>query len=139
MSGPKAPGHSFEDFMKRRATIAAAYVDGDAKPLNEILAREDPATFFSPRGDVITGAAAVAARYDADAATFSRGGTNRFEILQSAASGDVGWWTGYQIAEARIRGKDAPVPMKLRVTEAFRFSDGAWRLVHRHAELVKPS
>jgi NAD(P)H-dependent FMN reductase/ketosteroid isomerase-like protein len=135
----KAGGHSFEDFMTRRATIAAAYVDGDAKPLDEILAREDPATFFSPRGDATIGAAAVSARYDADAATFSRGGSNRLEILQSAASGDVGWWTGYQIAEARLKGKDAPVPMKLRVTEAFRFRDGAWRLVHRHAEPTKPS
>jgi ketosteroid isomerase-like protein len=52
---------------------------------------------------------------------------------------DVAWWTGYQISEARLEGKDAPVPMKLRVTEAFRFSDGGWKLVHRHAEPAKPS
>jgi hypothetical protein len=39
----------------------------------------------------------------------------------------------------RLEGKDTPVPMKLRVTEAFRFQGGGWGLVHRHAEAVKPA
>ena len=130
-----AAARSFKAFLERRATAAAAYVDGDAGPLGEIVTDRDPATFFSPGGDGVEGARAVAERYARDAGSFAPGGKNRLEILQSGASGDTAWWSGYQIAEARLRGKDAPVPMKLRVTEAFRLEADGWKLVHRHANI----
>jgi ketosteroid isomerase-like protein len=135
-AGKGASARSFKAFLERRATIASAYVDGDAQPLAAIVTGEDPATFLSPRGDVIQGARVVAERYAHDAAAFAPGGQNRLEILQSGAAGDVGWWTGYQIAEARMKGKDATVAMKLRVTEAFRLGPDGWKMVHRHAEIA---
>jgi ketosteroid isomerase-like protein len=55
-------------------------------------------------------------------------------VLQSGADGDVAFWTGFQKAEVKMNGNDKPVPMKLRVTELFRFRDGGWKLVHRHAD-----
>ena len=54
--------------------------------------------------------------------------------LYHASSGDVAWWTGYQIAEAILGDATEPTPMRLRITEDFRFEDGEWKLVHRHAE-----
>ena len=133
-AGRGASARSFQAFLERRATVAAAYVEGDAGPLAAIVTQEDPATFLSPRGDAVQGARAVAERYTRDAASFAAGGASRLEILQSGASGDAGWWTGYQIAEARRKGIDGPAAMKLRVTEAFRFGPDGWKLVHRHAE-----
>lgn len=36
-----------------------------------------------------------------------------------------------------MRGRDALLPMKLRVTEVFRRTEkGGWQLVHRHADPV---
>jgi NAD(P)H-dependent FMN reductase/ketosteroid isomerase-like protein len=131
-----AVARSFQAFLARRTAAADAYVEGNPGPLAAMLAEEDPATFLSPRGDLVQGARAVADRYTRDAASFEPGGRNRLDILQSAAAGEVGWWTGYQIAEARLKGKDAPVAMKLRVTEAFRFGAGGWKLIHRHAEMA---
>lgn len=137
VAGRGSAARSFQAFMQRRASVGEAYVNGDAQPLLEIVTREDPVTFLSPRGDTVTGAGAVAARFAKDAGAFQRGGQNRTEVLQLAASGDVAWWTGYQIAEARLDGKEAPVAMRLRVTEAFRFGADGWKLVHRHAEPAK--
>jgi len=132
-----AASRSFEAFMQQRSQAAEAYVGGDSKPLDAIVTGEDPATFFSPKGDSEQGAKAVAARYRHDAGSFSPGGTSRLEIHQQAASGDIGWWTGLQIADVHMKGKEQPVPMTLRVTEAFRFEGGGWKLVHRHADPAK--
>ncbi len=91
-------------------------------------------TFFHPRGPFVVGAAEVRARYDRDASSFEAGGTTRFEVLQSGASDDLAFWTGFQVAGVRMRGRDALVPMRLRVTEVFRHTESGWKLVHRHAD-----
>jgi NAD(P)H-dependent FMN reductase/ketosteroid isomerase-like protein len=125
---------AFQAFMQRRATIAEAYVNGEAAPLDQILTHSDPATFFSPSGYAEQGADAVAERYDTDARSFAPSGKSRLEVLQATASGDLAFWTGFQHATAHFAGKPEPASMKLRVTEVFRFEDGGWKLAHRHAE-----
>ena len=125
----------FAVFMKQREQAARAYVCGDPSPLDAMIPGDGAATFFHPRGPVALGAADVRERYEKDAASFESGGTTHFEVLQSGASGDLAFWTGFQVAEVRMRGRDALVPMRLRVTEVFRRSEtSGWKLVHRHAD-----
>ncbi|MBV9947408.1 MAG: NAD(P)H-dependent oxidoreductase [Myxococcales bacterium] len=130
----RAPPTDFQAFMKRREAAARAYVGGDSTPLEKLVAREDPATFFHPGGDLVQGASTVVQRYEDDARSFDPGGENRLEVLQSGSSGDLAFWTGIQVAQASLRGRR--VAMKLRVTEVFRREEGEWRLVHRHADPV---
>ncbi|MBS0419454.1 MAG: NAD(P)H-dependent oxidoreductase [Proteobacteria bacterium] len=129
-----AKPESFPDFMKRRDSVATAYVNGDGSPLDSIITRTDPATFLSPGGDAVTGAAVVANRYKADAAHFTKGSTSKLEVLQSA-NGQLGFWTGIQHAEVKMQGKEGAIPMSLRVTEVFRLEGGHWHLIHRHADM----
>jgi NAD(P)H-dependent FMN reductase/ketosteroid isomerase-like protein len=124
----------FEAFLRTRQKVALDYVNGDATSLEAIVAEKDPATFFPPSGEALRGAAAIAARYVKDAKSFQRGGTTTLEVLQSGAGGELAFWTGLQHAEARMTGKSEKVPMTLRITEVFRFEDGAYKLVHRHAD-----
>lgn len=131
-----APDH-LANFMKRREEIATAYVNGDCGPLDTIVTHLDPATFMSPGGDFVSGAAPVASRYAKDAAMFGAGSESQLEILQSG-SGQLAFWTGIQHARVRLQGKSEPVGMDLRVTEVFRLEDGAWKLVHRHADRSTP-
>jgi NAD(P)H-dependent FMN reductase/ketosteroid isomerase-like protein len=128
---------SFNTFLQKRDAIAAAYANGDSAPLDAIVSRSDPATFLSPGGDAMSGAAAIAKRYVSDAVSFTKGSTSRLEILQSEA-GQLAFWTGIQHAEVKFKGKDSAVPMDLRVTEVFRVEGGEWKLVHRHADMGKP-
>jgi NAD(P)H-dependent FMN reductase/ketosteroid isomerase-like protein len=127
--------HAFEAFMRQRHEVAADYVRGDSAALAAILTQREPATFFSPKGDALQGAAAVAERYAADAQAFIEGGKTRLDVLQSGASGKLAFWTGIQHAEVVRRGET--VPITLRVTEIFRFEEGAYKLVHRHADPSK--
>jgi NAD(P)H-dependent FMN reductase/ketosteroid isomerase-like protein len=129
-----AESDSFQPFLRRRDEIATAYVNGEVAPLDAIVTRQDPATFMSPGGDALTGAAAIAQRYAKDAGSFATGSTSRLEILQSQA-GQLAFWTGIQHAEVRMKGKDGAIPMALRVTEVLRLEDGDWKLIHRHADI----
>lgn len=58
----------------------------------------------------------------------------RVEVLQQDASGDLAFWTGIEHAKVEFDGAETPLGMRLRVTEVFRFEQGTFRLVHRHAE-----
>ena len=133
-----AETQTFDEFMATRESAARAYVRGDGGPLDDLAVHDGAATFFCPGGDVVQGADAVATRYRHDARAFLPDGTTRFEVLQSASSGDLGWWTGYQVASVHLEGQDQPMAMRLRVTETFRREGGAWKLAHRHADQGAP-
>jgi ketosteroid isomerase-like protein len=126
----------FDQFMKTREDAAAAYVRGDAAPLDKVVARASPASFFGPNGGHREGATEVAATYDQGAKAFHPTGESQLEILQSGESGDLAFWTGIQRAVVQMAGHHKPMPMDLRITEVFRREEGDWKLVHRHADTL---
>lgn len=125
----------FDEFMRQRKAASDAFVNGDAGPLERISARQSPATLFGPRGDVVNGASQVIEANTRGAAQFEPGASNAFEVLHSASSDTLAYWTGLQRSTI-VRGGER-VAMTLRVTEIFRRDDGEWRLVHRHADELK--
>jgi ketosteroid isomerase-like protein len=131
------PATSFNDFMTTREKAAEAYVRGDGAKVDTIVPHSGAASFHSPAGDTVTGAEAVAKRYLKDAALFHDSGTSRFDVLQKGDSGDIGFWTGFQIANVQIGDMPRPVEMRIRVTEIFRRIDDDWKLIHRHADAPK--
>ena len=126
----------FDTFMKARQHAASAYVSGNATPLARIVALDSPATFMCPGGGAVHGTQEVWDRYEHDAGAFEEGGVSEFEILEMAAGDTVGYWTGFQKAKVHMHGKPDAMPMKLRVTEVFRVEGDAWKLVHRHADML---
>lgn len=128
---------SFDHFLKRREQISGEYINGKAEGLIGISASHGSASFFPPNGATVRGAKEVNAANEKGAGSFAEGSKGHFEIFQSGAYGDLGFWTGLQHAEAMLQGNDKSVPMVLRVTEVFRRQGGEWKLVHRHADEFK--
>jgi ketosteroid isomerase-like protein len=129
--------HDFEQFMKQREEASSAFVNGDIEPLDHLSTHVSPATIFGPKGDYIQGADEVNAANASGSKMFESGGENKFEILQMEANDGIAFWAGIQRSRIKMRGKAEAIPMDLRVTEAFRREDGEWRLVHRHADILK--
>lgn len=141
MNAPKdlflQPAPSFQDFLRTRERISNDYINGHPEPLDGIATQQDPATFFPPGGTTVQGAAEVSSSQHQGALGFRAGSTGQFEVMQSASSGTLAFWTGVQHAEVMMEGKDERVSMQLRTTEVFRLEDGDWKLIHRHADMRK--
>lgn len=127
-------GDDFQHFLQTREAAARAYVNGDSGPLADLSARQEPASFFGPRGSHVVGAQTVSETYRRDAKTFHSGSKTHFEILHRGVSGDLGYWVGYQHANVYLGEPAKLTPMKLRVTEIFRREPDGWKLIHRHAD-----
>jgi ketosteroid isomerase-like protein len=127
----------FETFLIERTKAAEAYVRGDGHHLEALLLHDGDATFFSPLGDVVQGAGAVAERYLRDSKAFRQNGVTRLEVLHKGVGDGCAYWTGFQLATVQVGDMPQPREIKMRVTEIFRKVDGAWKLVHRHADLVR--
>jgi ketosteroid isomerase-like protein len=125
----------FDTFFKQREKAASAYVKGDGAVVDALVPHEGEASFHSPGGDSVTGAAEVAARYLEDAKAFKPGGRSRFEVLQKHSDGKLAFWTGFQIATVQIGDTPKPMEMRIRLTEVFRKLNGKWKMVHRHADM----
>jgi ketosteroid isomerase-like protein len=128
----------FEQLMRRREEASRRYMQGDAAPLSSIVARTSPATFFGPQGGYHEGADEVWTSYEQGAALFESSIDEGFEILHMGASGDIGYWVGFQRTVTYLRGKSEPIPFNLRVTEVFRREGDEWKLIHRHADPLAP-
>lgn len=129
---------SFDKFLKLRRAAATDYTNGKADAVVTLSADSGPASFFGPDGSVVEGAAAVRKSYSDGASYFNEGGATELDIRDQGASGDIGFWSGFQRARVLLKDKDKPVDMVLRITEIFRRQDGEWRMVHRHASMAKP-
>jgi Domain of unknown function (DUF4440) len=127
----------FAQFMEVRNIAANAFVNGEAEPVTNLLTRVPPATFFGPKGDCIQGPDQLLSTFKRDSSLFESGDSS-FEILHLGASDGLAYWVGLQRATARLAGRAENLPFNLRVTEIFRKEGEEWKLIHRHADPLKP-
>ena len=85
--------------------------------------------FARGRDNVIATGEAAAARY-------RDGEILGFETVASHVSDDLACVVEVERFRAKVGDVDALAPVALRVTSVFRREDGAWRLVHRHADPI---
>lgn len=129
----------FEAFLKTREETSDAFVEGDFAPLKHISTETAPATIFGPKGDCVEGPDEVNAVNEAGAKAFKPGSENAFEIMHHRADTELAYWVGVQRSVVQLKDQEKGVPMDLRVTEIFRKEKGEWKLIHRHADMLKPA
>jgi ketosteroid isomerase-like protein len=119
-------------------TTFSAFGSGDASPFAALWSQRDDVTIFGGFGAYERGWAAVGPRLDWAARRFGADGqTTRYEPLAAGSSGDLGYAVGLERSEGvRLAGQDAVSSGVLRVTHLFRREDGAWRIIHRHADPI---
>jgi ketosteroid isomerase-like protein len=128
-----------EPFAEAVARLHAAMADvanGDTRAIKALYSHREDATSYFRWGGYERGWAAVEQRWDWAGRQF-RGGTVHHENVTTVVTAELAYTTDIETFEARMDGMDRPARWSNRVTHVFRLEDGAWRLVHRHANRLE--
>jgi ketosteroid isomerase-like protein len=105
---------------------------GDPAPYIHCWAASDDATLFGAWGPIEKGHDRLAETFRWVGGRFG-GGALVPEDVVAFESGDLAYTVGFERGEVAVDGR-SPAPITIRVTHIYRRIDGAWRLVHRHAD-----
>ncbi len=110
------------------------FVRGNAQPVQRLYSHREDVTLANPFGSVVRGPKAVTQALSVAATRFRDGELVSFESLAKYTSADLACIVEIERYVAKFAGREAPEPLALRVTSAFRLEDGSWRLIARHAD-----
>jgi ketosteroid isomerase-like protein len=127
-----------DDFYQTLEQVRTAnqhFLAGDSAPYKACWSHTDEVTIFGGWGAYEKGWEQVGPRLDWAAARFLEG-QRAIELLSMALSGDLAYTVWIERGETRVVGSDELRPSGLRVTHIFRREEGAWKVIHRHADAI---
>ncbi len=119
------------------------YIRGDSDATLSFFSDRDDVTLANPVGPAVRGPSAVAEAARRAGANFGPGGSLHFDDVNSTFdevsrvfTPELSYVVQVERHEGRISGREQPVVNALRATLVFRREDGAWQMVHRHADPI---
>lgn len=110
--------------------------NGDVGPIKALYSHADDATSFYGWGGYEKGWDEVSRRWDWAGERF-KGGTVSHRNITTVVGADLAITTDVETFAVRMAGMEGPTQWSNRVTHVFRFEDGCWRLLHRHANRLE--
>jgi ketosteroid isomerase-like protein len=126
---------ALEDFVDGYHRALDDFFRGNPEPAKRLYSHRDDATLGNPFGPIAIGWQRVEEAMDRAAANYSDGRATGFETLASCVTAELAYLVEVERFEATVGGQDAATGA-LRATTILRPEDGAWRIVHRHADPI---
>jgi hypothetical protein len=129
---------NFGRFLQRYEAANSAFLNGDTGPWTSIAADDDPVSIFGGFGGLgEAGVSTVNKRYLLAGTAFRPSGARvDCEYLVKDVRGNVAYTVAIERSQVLYAGRTKPQQQVLRVTMIFRVENGAWRIVHRHADTM---
>ena len=106
--------------------------NGDARGRIAMWSQIEPLTVFGAAATKV-GWEDIRPAFEWLATTFSNCESCAIDVIAAGASGDLAYIAAIERTTASMGGRP-PSAYALRVTTVFRREDGAWKVVHRHAD-----
>jgi len=110
-----------------------AMLSGDDGPRREIWSRVEPVSVLGAWRNAV-GREQLIEAFELLAPSFAECTDYALELISLEVVGDMAYTVGYERISASIDGE--PRTFTLRATQVYRRDDGAWRVVHRHADTM---
>jgi ketosteroid isomerase-like protein len=112
------------------------FMKGNPEPAKKIFSHREEVTLANPFGPVAYGWEQVAQNMELAASLYRDGQAVSFENVAKYVTPDLAYLVGIERLKAKVGGREDIAPVVLRVTSILRPEDGAWKLVHRHADPI---
>jgi ketosteroid isomerase-like protein len=125
-----------DDFIDQYHRALDAFFRGDPGPAQKLYSHREDASLANPFGPVAVGWGRVAETMERAASNYRDGAASGFETLVRYATPDLAYLVEVERFNAKIGGEEKMASGALRVTTVLRAEDGAWKIVHRHADPI---
>ena len=112
------------------------FVKGNPEPVKKLYSHREDVSLANPLGPAARGWEQVAQAIERAASNFRDGELVSVETVAKYVTPELAYSVWVERAKAKIGGREDIVPSALRVTMIFRAEEGAWKVVHRHADPI---
>jgi len=109
---------------------------GDTTMAKALFSERGDITLGNPFGPYACGRKKVEDTLAGAASNYRDGEVTGVELIAKYVSGDLACVVEVERGRAKVGGANDFASLALRVTSLFRLEDGAWKLVHRHADPI---
>lgn len=125
-----------DETLEEYHEAADAFSRGDPTRVKALYSQRDDVTLANPFGPAVSGWDRVSSALDYASSRFRDGEVGEFDYLARYESDDLATLLAMETWRARVGDAQDVAPFHLRVSTTFRREDGAWKLVHRHADPI---
>ena len=126
----------FDRFIEQYHQANHEFAAGNCRPLQQLFSHGDDVTLLDPSGGRLRGWEEVSQRQERNASLFVEGEPMVFERVASGVTPDLAFIVEVERFRSRMSANQEIRSGALRVTTIFRPEDGAWKVVHRHADPI---
>ena len=126
----------FDPTIEENHRALDAFARGDYQPAASLWSRRDDVTLGNPFGPFVRGFAQILEAMQRAASLYRDGKAVGFDLVAKEVTADLAYLVEVEGLSAKLGGREDLTPVSLRVTGIFRNEDGAWKLVHRHADPI---
>lgn len=127
---------NFDEIIQQSHKAIDEFTKGNNKPLERLYSQREDVTLGNPFGPFVRGFVEVAKAMQRAASFYRDGEAIGFDLVAKGITPELAFVVEVERIRARIGGSQEVTPVSLRVTSIFRSEDGAWKLVHRHADPI---
>ncbi len=126
----------FDQIVEQQHQALDAFAKGNTEPAEKLWSRRDDITLGNPFGPFARGFEQVVEAMQRAASFYRDGEAVGFDLVAKEVTADLAYLVEVERLRAKMGGRDDFTSVDLRVTGIFRNEEGAWRLVHRHADPI---
>jgi ketosteroid isomerase-like protein len=130
------PAGDFDQAIEASHRALDEIARGNPGAFFELYSRHDDATLANPYGPPARGWNQIQEAGRRAASNYRDGKALGFENFAKCGTEELGYILEIERFEAKVAGRDEVSPVALRVTSIFHREEGAWRLLHRHADPI---
>ena len=125
-----------DQLIERYQLALDEFMKGNPGPVQELFSHREDVSLANPYGPPVRGWERVAEVTEHAASLRRDGRATSFEIVAKYVTPVLAYVVQIEHLESKVGESKDVTPYALRATMIFRPEDGAWKVVHRHADPI---